>query len=407
MSDAIPFDRLGIPEPLRARLGPEAPVTPKIALARGLVPTSPDVQIAVCYALVLDGNHEVSAAAAETLRGLPYRQLSAALSERTHPKILEYLAEFRPPELELDLKLLRLRALNTRTARLIARRADAYLCDEIARNQERLLLSPEVVVELHANPNATDAVLERAVEFLRLEADLPPLPAVRPFRANEAPAVEAKVEAPARFLDLDAAAEVEAALAGLPSPALQEASGHQGGGAFADRLTMELGRFAYDFVDEADFHSLLLMDFSEKGGASQEEKKSLVRLIAEMNVTQKIKLAFLGNKEARAILIRDRIKSVPTAVIRSGRLTDGEAVLYAGDRNLSRDVIRQLSMAKEYTRKYPVQVALVNNPKTPPAVAMGFLKNLTKKDLQNTARNKNISSVLANLAYKMSRTKEN
>lgn len=408
MSDAIPFDRLGIPEPLRARLGPSTPVPARLAIARGLLPMPPDVQLAVCYALVDDTSEDVAKAAAESLRGLPLKQLFNAVSERTHPKILEYLVEFREEEPELDARFLRLRALNTRAARLIARRGGATICEDIARNQERLLMSPEVVLELHANPNATDAVVERAVEFLRLEAECPPLPAVRPFRASSPQAPEAQIPVPvveARYLDIDPEAEVAAALAGLPSPALEAGSG-AAGGAFGDRLTMELGDFQHDYYDEADFDDILTRDFSEQGGPDEKVRKSLVRIIAEMNVTQKIKLAFLGNKEARAILIRDRIKSVPTAVIRSGRLTDGEVVTLASDRNLNRDVIRQISMSKEYTRKYPVQVALLNNPKTPLSTAMGYLKFLNKRDLVNASRNKNISSALAQAAYKLSKTKE-
>lgn len=403
MSETIPFDRLGIPASLQPRIGHDAPVQPKLALARGLLPTTADVQIAICYALALDPDPEVADAAKETLCSLPFKQLNTALSERTHPKILEFLAEFRPADPDLDSRLLRLRSLNTRAARIIARRAPATICDDLSRNHERLLMSPEVMVELHANPNATDAVVERALEFLRMEAEAPPLPAVRPFRA-EASAAEAQrlVEAtPVVLLDIDPEAEVAAALSGAPSPALQDALGGGGGGAFSDRVTMDLGNFQHDFYDEADFDQLLLVDLTEKGGASVEEKQTLVQLISKMSVVQKIKLAYLGNKESRAILIRDRIKSVPTAVIRSGRLSDGEVVMLAGDRNLPREVIRQIAMSKEYVRKAPVQIALCNNPKTPIQVSMGFLKNLTGRDLQNLCRNKNVSSVLAQAAIKL------
>ena len=410
MSDAIPFDRLGIPSSLQPRVGPDAPVQPKLALARGLLPTTADVQIAICYALALDPNPDVADAARETLCTLPMKQLSGALSERTHPKILEYIVEFRPPEPELDSRLMRLRALNTRAARLIARRAPPPVCDDISRNHERLLMSPEVVVELHANPAATDAVVERALEFLKMEGDPPPLPPVRPFRAEAAEANEAALRAekattPVRLLDIDPEAEVEAALAGERSPALMEALGGGGSEAFTDRVIMDLGNFKHDFYDEADFEQLLLADLSEKGGASIEDKQSLVQLISKMSVVQKIKLAYLGNKEARAILIRDRIKSVPTAVIRSGRLTDAELITYAGDRNLPREVIRQFARSKECCRKYPVQAALCNNPKTPVQVSLGFLKNLTGKDLVNLTRNKNVSSVLAQAAIKLAKTR--
>jgi len=124
-----------------------------------------------------------------------------------------------------------------------------------------------------------------------------------------------------------------------------------------------------------------------------------------MSAGQKIKLAFKGNKEVRNILIRDSNKSISSAVVKSGRMSDGEIVSAASNRNLSEDVIRSIAMNKEYIRKYPVKVALAGNSKTPMPIAMTMLKYLQKQDLRAMGQNHNISSAVKNRAKKLYRQK--
>ena len=127
---------------------------------------------------------------------------------------------------------------------------------------------------------------------------------------------------------------------------------------------------------------------------------SLEQKIRDMNVGQRIKLAYKGNKEARGILIRDTNKSVSVAVLKSGRVNAGEAAKYAANRNLSDEVIRTICATKEYMRKRNVQLALVNNPKTPTKVAMTIMMSLGKKDLQALSKNRAVSSNISKAALK-------
>ena len=163
------------------------------------------------------------------------------------------------------------------------------------------------------------------------------------------------------------------------------------------------GEFSFDFRSEQDVEfSFDLTGESRQNPDEDEEEEyiSMEQRIKNMTVGHKIKLAFKGNKEARSILIRDTNKSVAVAVVKSGRLTDGEVSNYAGNRNLSDEVIREISCNKEFIRKYPVKVALVNNPKTPVSTALGFVSLLHKRDLQHLSRNKNVSSVISSAAMK-------
>ncbi len=210
---------------------------------------------------------------------------------------------------------------------------------------------------------------------------------------------------------MDLLAEIEAALRGERSPAFmkaeQEALQMFELPAAVSASTSDLGGFSFDFKDEADEFSWdLTGDLSQKEGADRNEAAAgLERRIAEMAVGKKIKLAYLGNKEARSILIRDRNRVVASAVVKSGRLSDQEVASYAGNKNLDGEVIREIVANKEWMRKYPIRVALVNNPKTPVSEAVSIVSQLQKKDLMMLTRNRNVPSVVSEAAVRLYRTK--
>jgi hypothetical protein len=162
-----------------------------------------------------------------------------------------------------------------------------------------------------------------------------------------------------------------------------------------------------DFVfgmeeDEDDFGSMFV---DAREGVSEEEKLGLKQEISKMTTGQKIKLSYKGNKEVREILIRDRNKIVACAVVKSGRLSENEVKAIAGNRGVAEDVLRLLSMNREYMRKYPVKVAMAGNPKTPIPVAMSLVNQLHVKDLKVLSQNRNVSSAVFGAALKLFKQK--
>lgn len=141
----------------------------------------------------------------------------------------------------------------------------------------------------------------------------------------------------------------------------------------------------------------------EENGEEKSEKKheSLYSKVMEMSVGDKIKLATLGNKEARSLLIKDANKVVIQAVINSPRLTDEEAISYASNRNYSKEVPRLIAVKKEFLKNYNVKLALVNNAKTPVPTALKLLSFIREKDLRKISKSKDVSSVIARTAMKM------
>jgi hypothetical protein len=396
----IPWDKLGIPAALRGACAPDAPRPLRLAAARLALPADAAAALAALYVLTGDSDAEVRDAAIASVRSMP--GIGDALSQRTHPKVLEVVAQLRP-ERALDEKISVIRNANDRTLLLIAERADAAMCGMLADNHERLLITPEIARVLNGNPACTDAVLERAVGFLRMNdvpVALPPrgTPASTPAAgAVAAPATPASVP-------FDLEAEIEAALSGQASPMLEAQRNLQ---MFdLDRIAQQgpLAGFTFDYDDDLDFSGDMTEDSDEE--LSDSKKLSLEQKIANMPVGKKIKLAYLGNKEARAILIRDRNKQVALAVIKGGRMSENEALSFAGNRSLASDVLREIAANREWMRLYPLKVALANNPKCPPSIAVGIVNVMSVKDLSSLARNKNVSSVVFTLAHKMLKTKQ-
>ncbi|MDH4264575.1 MAG: hypothetical protein OEW45_02955 [Deltaproteobacteria bacterium] len=151
--------------------------------------------------------------------------------------------------------------------------------------------------------------------------------------------------------------------------------------------------------EAAQFSPDLIYDFQEN--LNEEQRQNLYQKILKMSVPEKIRLAMLGNREARNILILDRNKVIPMAVMRSPRLTDNDILTLAQHRNLPNEVYKYIALNKKWIKNYPVKLALVNNPKTPLPIAIRLLEHIHDNDLKAVRRNKNISSVLNRAAFQI------
>jgi hypothetical protein len=132
----------------------------------------------------------------------------------------------------------------------------------------------------------------------------------------------------------------------------------------------------------------------------EQKKLSLSKRIMSMNISEKIKLATKGNKEARGILIRDSNKLVSVAVIRSPRITDGEVLAQAQSKTCNEDVLRVIYTNREWLRKYAIKLALVKNPKVPQGVSMKLMGTLYEHDVKSLSKDKNVPGSVQMIAKK-------
>lgn len=115
------------------------------------------------------------------------------------------------------------------------------------------------------------------------------------------------------------------------------------------------------------------------------------QVLATMPVIGRMKLAMRGTREQRAKLVRDSNKLVAAAVLSSPKLTESEVEAFARMANLAEDILRIIAMNRAWTKNYNVIAGLARNPKTPPALAMGFLQRLNDRDLKMISIDRNVS----------------
>lgn len=139
----------------------------------------------------------------------------------------------------------------------------------------------------------------------------------------------------------------------------------------------------------------------DEPGTEGEERFSKYKLLLQMSIGEKIKMAMVGDKEWRSLLIKDNNKLVSTAVIKNPRITDPEILAIAKSAELNEEVIRLVSMNKEWVKIYPIRKALVENCKTALPKALRFLSTLNEKDILALSKSRNISSVIARQAQRL------
>jgi len=345
------------PQRIRVTLSPQAeryarrdaPREVRLMAARGALPLPPVELATVLFALMHDPDAEVKGVARESLEGLPESVCHAVLSGDAHPAILSHLARaFRDREDRAERIALN-PATDDATLAFLATLPAKRVVDIVSNNQERMLRAPEIVDALGSNPLTGRAVIDRILAFVGEDAQ----------RAGGGELREADAEAVLRAV-----------------------------------LGEDLGRFARALV-------------AEDGGEASADKPSagettnLYSLIQKMSVYQKIKLARLGNREARGLLVRDRNKVVAVAAVLSPKLTDNEIVAIAQSRSVGDEVLRIVANNRQWTRNYQTRLALAANPKTPQALAMGFVSQLHESDMLSLMKSKDVPAAISTHARRL------
>jgi hypothetical protein len=142
-------------------------------------------------------------------------------------------------------------------------------------------------------------------------------------------------------------------------------------------------------------------DLLVEGATLPRRNPSLYNEIAAMNVSQKLKLALRGNRDARTLLARDNNKVVRRFVLNNPMITEEEVINIARDRNSSEEILRFISDRGEWAKSYGVRRALATNPKTPLVIAQKQLSTLLLQDLGRIAKSKDVPQAVVVQARKM------
>jgi len=290
--------------------------------------------------------------------------LQGALSDpKVDARVLDLFAELvgqKPVAFEA---LVGNAAVADQTIARLAAQAGPREVDRIAGNEQRLLRHPEIIAAMYTNKQARMSTVDRAVEL----------------------AVRNNVRVPG----LAAWDEIARALQGPPAPPTPEADA-----IFAQIAEATSGDDRV--LTEGDAEQV---PEAEAAAEPPEEAKKLP--IDKLSVPAKIRLATLGNAFARAALIRDPVKIVQMAAVKSPGVTEFEAANYAGNQNLGEDVIRYVANKREWTKLYGTKFALCRNPKTPITEAMRLMPFLRDKDIERLIKSKGIPSAVVAQARKL------
>jgi hypothetical protein len=134
--------------------------------------------------------------------------------------------------------------------------------------------------------------------------------------------------------------------------------------------------------------------------AAAPERISPLQKISRLSVGERVKLAMLGNKEERALLVRDGSRVVYAAVMASPKLTDQEVETIASLKNVQEGVLREIARNRKFIKRYAVVKNLVNNPRCPMDLSINLVKNILPPDLKALSMNKGVPETLRKMALR-------
>ncbi|HEY6140257.1 MAG TPA: hypothetical protein VI670_21085 [Thermoanaerobaculia bacterium] len=108
-----------------------------------------------------------------------------------------------------------------------------------------------------------------------------------------------------------------------------------------------------------------------------------VRGLSQM---EKLLLAVKADRSERAIMAQDNDPRVLLSLLRNPRLTVDEVVRVAKSSFLTFQIADVIMKAPQWSGNLDVRVALIHNPKTPPAFQMRMLPTLPEAEIRTIAR---------------------
>lgn len=361
MSDC-PLSLEVLPRPLQKHADEKAPVPLRMMGAKALVPAAaPADLVTLLFMLSFDGDAGVRDTATRTAEGLPDKISGVALrSEGLNAPVIDWLAaRFAGKDAALELVLLNPSTPDETIARL-AGTVSQKLADIVRQNELRLLRHDGIVRALCANPNALASTVDGACDFcVRNGLTLLDVPQL--------------VEAHRRVHGVDPTAKA-------PEPVETAAA----------LMTEYQRELASDAAPDGPPRAETEEDTNKK--------LTITQRILKMSVSEKIKLATLGNKEARTLLLRDSNKLVCMAAVTSPRITDGEVLSLSSSRTVNAEVLRHIYSNREFTKTYAIKISLVKNPKVPLPTALKMLLTLQEKDIKELARDRNVPQTIQSQA---------
>jgi hypothetical protein len=319
---------------LQLLLDGKAPKNLRMLIARGSAPLPPAQALELLVCLLKDADSEIAATASQTVASWGEQEIAAHLEARDCPvSVLEYFAVAGGAEPVLQAVIAN-PSTPAKSLNALALTASGPLLEKILDNRVRILESPDILQSVKKNPHVT-LEIRRIVQEIEVE-----------FLGDKKTdySIEETFE---------------------PNPIVEE-------------ILLE------SLLPPED---LFLEGLPVDPDARQVE---LTKKISSLTPKQKIRYALFGNREIRALLVRDTNKDVARSVLRSPKITENEIESIAAMRGVAEDILREIGNSKTWMRSYIVVQNLVKNPKTPPSISQRLIFRLRVRDLTQISKDRSI-----------------
>ena len=330
--------KLKLSKPTAECINANASKEVRMFAASGKLPVEAKELVVALYYLAHDKDPDVKKEARKSLAEFPQASLTPMLSSpETHPKILDYLSRLNAGNDSIQELILQNSITEPVTVGRIAETADERLLNLIGDNLDRIRENPELVKSINKNPHATAELREK----------------------------------------------LNAAITGQNEGEIEQQGESSEAGSESER-------------EEGPGDEQI-----EESEATDEEADSVYKQILEMGVSQKIKFAITGNKEARSILVKDPNRLVCSNVMKNPRLTESEVVLYSSSKSVSEEVFRMIDKNRDWLKSYEIKLNLVSNARVPLPIAMKYVNHIRHKDLEILAKSRNVPRAISNMARQL------
>lgn len=110
-----------------------------------------------------------------------------------------------------------------------------------------------------------------------------------------------------------------------------------------------------------------------------------------MSIAEKMMAALEGSRKMRMLLVRDRNKTVWSAVLSNPKMTYADAEEIAQMSDVQPEVLRELAKYRQWTTQLELCIRLLRNPRTPEDLAQKLLGRLANDDLERVSRDPRLS----------------
>jgi len=365
-----------LPDVVKQHISSTLPKEKRLMAAKAQISVYPKELILVLYWLTKDIDEDVRKEAEISLNLISQDALSSFLEdESAPPQILDYVARTSSIESLVE-KIILNKTTDDRTIAFLAENtAGQNLISLIANNHERVLRSQEIIEAIGRNAS----VGRNTIDIL--------------------------ISCVTQYLDKR---ENSHDLFGEDLSQQSDPDGEDSSTSTED-LENEIETYnpigvQQSFLDEISISEDLVKESEEE--VSERKRESLLFKIKGMNTSERIKLALLGNRESRSILVRESNKLVSRTVLRNPRLSDGEVVLISQSKVVDEEILREISESRKWIRLYQVKLSLVSNPKTPSHISLNLIRHLRDRDLRMIMNDKNIPGIVTSSARRIVKERE-